>query len=476
MGSVRMPEAMAHEVRDRYLGRRSADVSTRTTDPFDRLSGMLSDVVAINERLAEAAAVCNVLTPSLRCSSLAPGCEVSFDVVRIGPRESYDVGGKKALHRTALLRLASAAGFSLNPRTSRRTDDRRHPYVVTWHEEGGWMDLHGNVQLVPGDYNIDLRDGSAQSEEVLHDAKGANEQERETKGRITLMARRSNILELAQSGAQDKAIRTALAIPSYTYDEIARPFVVARLLYTGHDDNPAFALENRREIRAKMLGGTSALFGHVAAPQLTAATAPLALPAIDMVEPPPEPKPTVVCEFCGTESAVTVAEAPRGPIAHCAAADCVALAHANLRREQAEELADTRTAKTSAPSAPSYPRASAPSPAPRAGVASPPTDAPGTTPPGGTRGRGGGGGDNFARSRVSGLVVPAADRGQWAGRPIEEAPDEVLIHWEGRLRTNLARGKTPAKFVASDTALRNAMRGELDSRGGAGRGEDDIPY
>lgn len=455
-------------------------------DQFSHFSGMLEDVGAINDRLVEAAEICNLIAPSMTCSALTPGCVVGFDVVRLGPREFYDVGGgKKALHRIALQRLASAAGFSLNPRASRRTDDKGHPYCVQWHEEGGWMDLHGNVLLVPGDYNLDLRDGSSQAEEVLADAKADNERDREAKGRLNLMAKRSNILELAQSGAQDRAIRTALAIASYTFEEIRRPFVVVRLSYVGHDDNPVLAAENKRAIRAKMLGGISSLFGEPTAPAaLMAPTALAALPpaVLDaVVEVPDPPPPPPCCEFCGTDGDdVSVAQAPKGPIVHCSKNECVGLAHANLRREQADELAATRTGspKTTAPSgASAYPRAPAsPLPAPRTGAASPPTDAPGTTPPGGTRGRRSEGGDNFARSRPSGLVVPRSERSEWAERPIEDAPDEVLEYWLGRLRDNLGRGKTPAKFIASDTKLRDAIAAELDQRGGAGRGDDDIPY
>lgn len=442
-------------------------------DQFSHLSGMLTDVGMINDRLVEAAEVCNIVTPSMTCSALTPGCVVGFDVVRLGPRESYDVGGKKALHRVALLRLASAAGFSLNPRASRRTDDKRHPYLVQWHEEGGWMDLHGTVQLVPGDYNLDLRDGSAQSEEVLSDAKGANDQEREAKGRMNLMSRRSNILELAQSGAQDKAIRTALAIPSYSYEEIRRPFVVVRLSYLGHDDNPVLAAENKRAIRAKMLGGISSLFGDPPA-ALAPTSAPLpALPpaAIDMVaEPPPAPEPPPpCCEFCGADGDdVRTAQAPKGPILHCSKDACVGLAHANLRREQAEELAATQPPKTPAPEkAPAYPRASASSPAARAGVAPPPIDAPGTTPRGGTRGRRGGGGV----ACESGHFIPPGD-GPFAGMPIEAADDNCLAGWEQRLRRRLEGGKTPQKFIAADTKLLAAIRVELDRR----EAENPLPY
>ena len=232
-------------------------------DPFADFGGMLERVDQINARLEALSARCHLCSPSTTCA-LPPGCAVSFTMVRIDPStESHSVGGgKRSLLRTALLKLANAAGISWDARASGRADPGTDPRVVHWHAAGAWRALDGTVLPVVGDCQMDLRDGSDQALEILANSRGDTAGEREAKGRRTLLATRAKILEHAQSKAELRAIRKALAIRGYTEAELReKPFAVVRLVYLGHDEDPEIERENKRAIRGQMLGGMLALFG-----------------------------------------------------------------------------------------------------------------------------------------------------------------------------------------------------------------------
>ena len=244
-------------------------------DPFAEFSGTLEQVDAINARLAALSTSCHLLTPSTTCAP-PPGCAVAFTMIRIDPATgSHNVGGgKRSLLRSAILQLANAAGISWDARASGRVDDRRDPRVVHWHAAGAWRDLSGVVLPVVGDTQIDLRDGSDQALEIMANARG------------------------------DK------------------PFVVCRLIYVGHDEDPEVARENARAIRQQMLGGTRALFGppveergpRMLPPASTVRALPSAVDAIadgdgviDMVDDAPTPAPPA-----GEPAPAAVAPPPSG--------------------------------------------------------------------------------------------------------------------------------------------------------------------
>lgn len=322
--------------------------SQQRPDPFAGFSGTLAQVDAINARLAALSTKCHLLTPSTTAAS-PPGCAVSFTMIRIDPAtETHNVGGKRSLLRSALLRLANAAGISFDARASGRADDGKAPYLVHWHSSGAWRDLSGVVLPVVGDCLMDLRDGSAQAREVLASARGDTPDERRAKGERTLQAMRAKILEHAQSKSELRAIRRALAIRAYTEQELReKPFVVCKLVYLGHDEAPDVARENARAIREQMLGGVRALFGPPVVPTFQArvlAPAPSttrALPParvadaeidddapnaeiVDLPAPAAQPEPRVapaaatVCSRCaGKRQVCPVCMKLEGPHAEC---------------------------------------------------------------------------------------------------------------------------------------------------------------
>lgn len=343
-----------------------------------RLVGSYGNLPALNDALRLASEVAFLISPATSCPRLPPGCEVLITAVAIDPNEEcYDVGGKRAIGRYGLLRLANAAGVAWNARASGRTDDRRDPYLVEWHAEGARPDLLGGWLPIVGDLQMDLRDESAQvrriretSRERLRDdgsvwktaAQVADDQIRDT---------RAKILEHAQSKAKLRAIRETLAIPSFTWEDLAkRLFLVTRLEFVGDANNA----EDRAAFRDRALGGALALFGptlprpRAQLPPATPAAAPHVLTAEFEEEPPPAARETRRaapqapppqaddgidrCDYCGSEDGVDELEAPEGLlISCCRRPDCRALARGDAERAGAGPKMDEAPRRgSSAPS------------------------------------------------------------------------------------------------------------------------------
>ena len=393
------------------------------------VSGTFSDEKRINEQLDLASKTTILVSPATTCA-LRPGCSVSFNLVKIdGQTETYDVGmGKRSLSRTALLKLANAAGICWNSARSYRVDDGSDPYYVHWHAEGAWQALDGTILPVCGDLQMDLREGSDQVRKILESARDP------TKAPTQLRDTRAKILEHAQSKAELRGIRKSLAIRSYTLEELAtKPFVVARVVFDGHDEDPEIERENKRAIREQMLAGSRALFG-----------APIGgLPARDSTRPPrhaappppvgstaddpdSEPEtPAVAAEDWGDDSPPPRRAAPVG-------GPYVPPAAAVASKPASQPPARPQNARP--PSTP--PAAASQQPMPYGGGQRAPVGTP--------TGR-------------SGFVIPG---GRTRGTPLEEADNKDLAYWAENAR---------------DPALRAAANAERDKRLGVDSG-DQIPF
>jgi len=346
------------------------------------LTGSFDDASKINERLRDAAERFFLVSPATSCPRLAPGCVVSTSIVAINPEtETHDVGGKRALLKTALLRLANAAGIAWRPGASGRVDDGRHPYVCHWHAEGVWRGLDGTWLPVVGDCQMDLRDGSAQTTKVLESARAKTNSDGSIRvsaaevGRVQLRDMRAKILEHAQSKAQLRGIRSALAIRSYTAAELAaKPFVVAKLCWVGSD-----SADDRAAIRESFLRASNALFGQAS---------PLNLPA------PAPARAALVASTITTDGEIV------------------------------DDFEEPFASEPPGADGPAEPTGEAPAPGP---TATPPTAAaaPATEAPG-----------------RSGHVIPG---GHSKGVAVEDAADRDLSYWIDRLDRSLADGTSRSK-------------------------------
>lgn len=185
-----------------------------------KASGRFNSLEALTDAMDALTAQCNVLTPVSRIAAVPPGHVVTLSVVMIDPeQDTYAVeGGKRCLSKAALDRIASAAGVSWDPRQSGRLDDGSDPLYCHYRAVGRIKDLDGTQRVMMGEKVMDLRDGSAQA----------------VAAKNGLSMQRQHILAHAESKAKNRAIRSALAVrSSYRPDDLQRPFVAPKLVFTG---------------------------------------------------------------------------------------------------------------------------------------------------------------------------------------------------------------------------------------------------
>ena len=284
MSTARKTETKQQEMPTQASAPAPANAQTMVVSASDKLAnlpGSFRNAREITARLKFAADNYHLVSPTTTCGAVPEGCSVVLSVVHIDPAETYDVGfGKFAPSKTALQKIAQCAGISWDPVQSRRLDDGSHSHYCYYLAVGKMRHLDGTeVQLV-GSKEMDLREGSAQVQKVIESNKKGNPQQQ-------LRDMRAFILGHAETKAQLRAIRSMGVRSSYTRQELERPFVVARLMWTGQSDDP----ELRRLFAMKqadmMLGATSALYGGALPPAPTAPQPAIQPMAVSAPLPPP---------------------------------------------------------------------------------------------------------------------------------------------------------------------------------------------
>lgn len=262
---------------------------------IERLRGSSRDPEVITAKLREASRHFHLVAPTT--GGRAPeGCEVVFSPVLVDPADTYEIPGssKRGLAKAALDRIAGAAGVSWVPGESRRLDDGSDPRYCHYRAVGRYRHFDGTVATIMAEKEMDLRDGSPQVESLI--AKSAKKAQREKKTLSASEARRIgeekaenqirelrlHILGHAETKARLRAIRSLGIRTGYEPEELARPFVVARVSFTGATDDPELKREFARSISQNFLNGHAALYGQ-ATTSLAPAPTPTALP----VPPPP---------------------------------------------------------------------------------------------------------------------------------------------------------------------------------------------
>ena len=238
-------------------------IAPRNREEAQRFVGTLRDPQAITQAFREMAEICNLVTPATACGSLPEGCEIATSLVFVDPvlkgnetgnGEVYKTdGGKLALTKTSLDRIAQAAGVTWIPELSGRTDDRKDPRYVEWRAVGKWRLFDGFEHVETRSRAADLRDGS-------DEIKGMTEKQ--------LTQQRKFILTMAESKAMNRVVRALGIKTSYTAEELAKPFAVCRLMFTGRTDDPELRREFALRTQAAMQGSIGALYGNQATPEL----------------------------------------------------------------------------------------------------------------------------------------------------------------------------------------------------------------
>jgi hypothetical protein len=316
--------------------------------PADRLTNATyHDVEIINARLREAYNDFNLIAPSTRVGSMPPGYGVAFSVVDVNPNvDEYgsgpDVhsvdGGKLSLHKHVFDRIATALGVTWVPRESHRTDDRSDPYYCAYKAVGVYRSFDMQWLGVQDDYELDLREASVRVEEALENARNGTKgtpEARLQRAHKSIRQMRKFILQRAATGARTRALSCVGLKRAYTRHELEVPFVVAKLHFDGHSDDPAIRMMFAQEIARQALPSVSALFGGAPAPSIAA------LPALPEDTDPPDdddddtPPPASAAPAKKPEPEQRLNDADRTPVSQ---ADDAKLAR--FERRIADDLTD----------------------------------------------------------------------------------------------------------------------------------------
>ncbi len=246
--------------------------------------GTFRDPQRVTEALRQALSIGHLVSPATVCGSLPEGCEVALSTVLIDvARETYNTGGDLyGLSKTALDRISAGVGVSWLEIT--RLDNGRHPLVREYEVAGVYRAFDGQEQWIRDRKDLDLREGSPDVDAIRSRAKDGKSADKQ------LRDMRMFIDEHCITKARLRAIRTLGLRTGYTKDELGRPFVTARILFTGRTDDPALRRLFAEKTAEAFLGGRAGLYGpSQRQPQRTIEARPMeALPvASDLVDEEP---------------------------------------------------------------------------------------------------------------------------------------------------------------------------------------------
>lgn len=197
---------------------------------------------------------------------------VSF--VFIDPeRDTYRLPGRSevGLAKSALDRIAAAAGIRWDPHLCGRIDDGGDPHLVEYQAFGTVRQLDGTERPIHAQKRIDLRaDRGAQEESWGSDAQEIARVARMAGSRNggsprdpwpQILQQRAHIMSLAESKAKNRAIRSLGVRTGYTTADLAKGFAVVRLQFTGRHEDPEVERQVAIMVAEKALGASSALYG-----------------------------------------------------------------------------------------------------------------------------------------------------------------------------------------------------------------------
>lgn len=273
-----------------------------------KVTGAFRDAKDVTARLQFAAQNYHLISPATACGAVPEGCSIALSTVLVDiEAETYDQGGKRGLGKTALDKIAAAAGISWDARLSGRLDDGSDANYCMWRAIGTLRHLDGTIVQLVGSKEMDLRPGSPQ---VLALEERAAAKKRDASAQIREM--RLHIVAHAESKARLRAIRSLGVRSAYSRDELKKPFVIAKIMWTGQSDDP----ELRRAFAMKqadaMLSGTRSLYGETAPAPLPSVAG---MPRLGARRPPPigssiEDDGDVVDATANTERAPAAQAAP----------------------------------------------------------------------------------------------------------------------------------------------------------------------
>lgn len=240
---------------------------------------------ALSERVRHLRALgCHVLALGGRTSALSQSFGVSFEDVWVDPdpdvRECYADPAlmrpdERAVVASSLARIAIAAGIVWLPAPA---DIGTVPNLWRYRAQGALIGYDGTPQTISGTAEVDLRDGSAQiggwtpskwrglamrnSKLLKRSPKAATQQSIHGWDDKRVLEARRRGCRIAETKAKSAAVRTLGVRSTYTVDELAKPFVVCRVIYLPNMDDPKV----REMVTDRALDGAARLYRWPVAP------------------------------------------------------------------------------------------------------------------------------------------------------------------------------------------------------------------
>lgn len=235
---------------------------------IEALLGTYTDATALAAAGRQLAERCHLLTP-LAQVQIPRGHAVQVTAVWVTDLEAdtFPINGSKrgevGLGKRILDQLASGAGIKADPSRIVRLDDGSQPNYYHYQVTVLKPAFDGTEEPWTRSKELDLRDGSAKVAELKVQARG------DVAFRIALSGQRIHGLSLAETGAFNRAVRAALGIrQKYVPAELERPFVAARLVFTGVYDNAETQAAVDLLMASARMGVTQQLYGgRVAVPK-----------------------------------------------------------------------------------------------------------------------------------------------------------------------------------------------------------------
>jgi hypothetical protein len=274
-------------------------LARRAPDALAQFRGEHTDAMKATVLLELAAKQYHLVSPATTTASIPDGCAIATAMVLVNPTEdTYPIpgGSKRGLSKPTLDKISHAAGVTAVPEKCGRLDDGSHPYYVHYRWVGRVRHFDGQFVEIVGEKELDLRPGSATVKNLTRIA--------QKKGRADALSEieqmRSFILAHAETKARLRAIRSLGVKTSYSEEELAKPFVVAKFTLTGKFSDPAARAQYTEKLTDSFLGSSQAMYGG--APRTPPAALPMAtrragpppvgaVPADDDDPAPEEPPP-----------------------------------------------------------------------------------------------------------------------------------------------------------------------------------------
>lgn len=229
---------------------------------MNNIAGSFANGAEAAKRLALAAKHCHLVGGASVMPSIV-GHEIMISVVPIDRGDVYPAnpsartvakGGepsasddppKWGVGGATIQQLGTAA--CINWTDVERVDDGRDPFFVHYRVRGRYTMVDGVDRIIEGERDSDFRDGSAQLAK---------------KSEAQIQQLRESILRSTITKAKLRAIRGALGLRhGLSTEDLDKPFVIARLVFTGQSDDPMTRRLFAAAIVAKQLAASNALYG-----------------------------------------------------------------------------------------------------------------------------------------------------------------------------------------------------------------------